>query len=201
MNELIQTVQETAHTLIVYELNGLLVLLYVLWANVAGLLTAGACTILLLDTPADQRLWILVVTLVVILAAFVAPAPVPVLVAGMSIAGMVAVMLDKFSPDTLRWRAVSALGLYAGAALAYMLYGRYLEGVDATAWAEAIGGQQEAQATLSQGRSFLNTLATWGLWLILPLGYLSLLVQGMLAHPPVGSKPDETISAVRTRSG
>ena len=65
--------------------------------------------------------------------------------------------------------------------------------------AEAIGGQDEAQATLSQGRAFLNTLATWGLWLILPLGYLSLLVQGIFAHPPVPARPEETIAVVRTR--
>lgn len=200
MNELIETAQHTLKTAAIYELNGLLVLLYVLWENVAGLLTAGACVMLLIKAPEGQRIWILAVTLLVIVTAFVAPAPVPVLLAGMSIAGTLAVMLDRFSPDTLRWRAVGALALYAGAALAYMLYGRYLEGVDATAWAEAIGGQQEAQATLSQGRSFLNTLATWGLWLILPLGYLSLLVQGVLAHPPVGTRPAETISAVRTRS-
>lgn len=201
MNEFIQTVQDTTHTLAIYELNGLLVLLYVLWENVAGLLAAGACVVLLVKAPEGQRLWVLAVTLVVIVTAFVAPAPIPVLLAGMSIAGTLAVMLDKFNPDALRWRAMGALALYAGAALAYMFYGRYLAGVDATAWAEAIGGQEEAQATLSQGRSFLNTLATWGLWLILPMGYLSLLVQGVLAHPPVGARPAETISAVRTRSG
>jgi hypothetical protein len=64
---------------------------------------------------------------------------------------------------------------------------------------EAIGGQAKAQMTLAQGRAFLNTLATWGLWLILPLGYLSLLAQGLLAHPPVSGKPAETIAGVRTR--
>jgi hypothetical protein len=75
----------------------------------------------------------------------------------------------------------------------------YLTGVDAAAWAEAIGGQAEAQTTLAQGRAFLNTLATWGLWLILPLGYLSLLAQGLLAHPPTGGRPERTIAQVRTR--
>jgi hypothetical protein len=48
-------------------------------------------------------------------------------------------------------------------------------------------------------RAFLDTLATWGLWLILPLGYLSLLAQGLLAHPPTGSRPETTIAQVRTR--
>ena len=47
--------------------------------------------------------------------------------------------------------------------------------------------------------AFLTTLATWGLWLILPLGYLSLLAQGLLAHQPVGGRPEATIAQVRTR--
>jgi len=55
--------------------------------------------------------------------ALVAPALVPVLLAGMSIAGTLAVLLDKFCPDALRWRAACAMALYAGAALAYMFYG------------------------------------------------------------------------------
>jgi hypothetical protein len=52
---------------------------------------------------------------------------------------------------------------------------------------------------LAQGRAFVETLAIWGLWLILPLGYFSLLAQVLLAHPPLSAKPDEIITAVRTR--
>lgn len=68
--------------------------------------------------------------------------------------------------------------------------GRYLvragrgDGVPAVGTRRRCGGQDEAQATPSQGRAFLNTLATWGLWLILSLRYLSLLVQGIFAHRP-----------------
>ena len=91
------------------------------------------------------------------------------------------------------------LALYALAALAYLAYGRYLDALDATAWAEAIGGQGEAAQALAQGRAFVSTLATWGLWLILPLGYLSLLAQGVLVHPPLPATPEQVITAVRTR--
>ena len=87
------------------------------------------------------------------------------------------------------------------AALAHLGYQAYLAGVDAAAWAQAIGGQGEASAALAQGRAFVETLATWGLWLILPLGYFSLLAQVLLAHPPLSAKPDEIITAVRTREG
>ena len=70
--------------------------------------------------------------------------------------------------------------------------------MDAAVWAEAIDGQEQAQSILAQRRAYLNTLATWGLWLILPLGYLSLLAQGLLAHPPLGQRPRQTIARVRT---
>jgi hypothetical protein len=186
-------------TLLIYAANGLLLLAYVAWEHVSLLLTAGACLWLLNRAPAIQRPWIAGVSALTAMAAVWAPAPVPFLLTGMILAGAMAVQLDHFSPDSLRWRITGAMALYAGAALAYQAYSHYLAGVDAAAWAEAIGGQDEAQAALAQGRAFLNTLATWGLWLILPLGYLSLLAQGLLVHPPVPGQPHETIAAVRTR--
>ena len=102
-------------------------------------------------------------------------------------------------PGRARWRAAGGLALYALAALAYLAYGRYLNALDAAAWAEALGGQGEAAQALAQGRAFISTLATWGLWLILPLGYLSLLAQGVLVHPPLPATPEQVITAVRTR--
>ena len=85
------------------------------------------------------------------------------------------------------------------AAIGAKLYGAYLNGMDALAWAQALGGQGEAAAALAQGRAFVNTLATWGLWLILPLAYFSLLGQGLLVHPPMAVSPAQAITAVRTR--
>jgi hypothetical protein len=201
MSEVLDNLQYLLRTAAIYELNGLLALLYVLWEHGAALVAATGCLYLLFHAPGVQRPWITGMTLLVVIAAFLTPAPVPFLVAGMALIGAGAVKLDRFNPDLLRWRVVGALAIYAAAALAYLAYGTYLTGIDAAAWASAIGGQAEAQATLSQGRSFLNTLATWGLWLILPLGYLSLLVQGVLAHPPVAVRPADMITSVRTRRG
>jgi len=202
MNPLITTLR----TALTWELNGLLALLYVAREHVALLVTAGACGWLLWGLPegrresgASQRPWLLGVGILASLAAAFAPAPVPILLAAMAAAGALAVRADRFNPDALRWRIVGGLALYAAAALAYLGYGSYLAGLDAAAWAEAIGGQGEAQAALAQGRAFVSTLATWGLWLILPLGYFSLLAQGVLVHPPLSARPQETITAVRTR--
>jgi len=77
---------------------------------------------------------------VAVLAAAFAPTPVPVLLTVMAGVGVLAVAYDRFNPDALRWRVVGGLTLYAAAALAYLAYSYYLTGVDAAAWAEAIGG-------------------------------------------------------------
>lgn len=204
-----------------WELNGLLAIVYTVWEHVAAPVAAAAYGALLFWTPpgrrpqapglglgpahpgrdqlSGQRPWLLGIGLAVIPAAFLAPAPMPVLLAAMTVAGTVAVACDRFNPDALRWRVAGGLALYALATLAYLGYGRYLDALDATAWAEAIGGQGEAALALAQGRAFISTLATWGLWLILPLGYLSLLVQGVLVHPPLLATPEQVIRAVRTR--
>ena len=212
MDAFIHTLREALRATAIWELNGLLALLYTAWAHVAALIAASAWVALLWWTPpgrrgqtvlhdqfSGQRSWLLAVAALVVLAAFAAKPPAPALLAAMTVAGALAVTLDRFNPDGLRWRVAGGLALYALAASAYLGYGAYLDGLDAMAWAEALGGQGEAAATLAQGRAFISTLATWGLWLILPLAFFSLLAQGLLAHPPLGSTPEQVITAVRTR--
>ena len=212
MDAIITAIREALVAFGAWELNGLLAIVYTAWEHAAALVAAGAYAALLFWTPpgrrsaqpvrdqlSGQRPWLLGIGVAVILAAFLAPAPMPVLLAVMTLAGAVVVAVDRFNPDALRWRVAGGLALYALASLAYLGYGRYLDALDATAWAEAIGGQGEAALALAQGRAFISTLATWGLWLILPLGYLSLLVQGVLVHPPLPATPEQVIRAVRTR--
>lgn len=194
-----EQLQQTLHALALYEANGFLVLSYVIWEHKAALLTLGAFFFLLREAPPGQRIWITGTAALALVAAFLAPAPAPFLLAAMSMAGAAAVVLDRFNPDSVRWRVSGGLTLYALAALAHLGYSSYLAGVDAAAWASAIGGSGEASAALAQGRSFVETLATWGLWLILPLGFFSLLAQVLLAHPPLSAKPEALITAVRTR--
>ncbi|HSN73613.1 MAG TPA: hypothetical protein VL334_00825 [Anaerolineae bacterium] len=213
MDAIIRAIGDALRTGAIWELNGCLALLYTAWAHLAALVVAGAWAALLWWTPpgqrranpgpdqlSGQRPWLLGIAVVVILAAFLAQAPAPALLAAMTLSGLVAVTLDRFNPEALRWRIAGGLALYALAALAYLGYGAYLNSLDALAWAEALGGQGEAAATLAQGRAFISTLATWGLWLILPLAYFSLLAQGLLVHPPLtGGTPEHMITTVRTR--
>ena len=192
-------IETLIHTLAVYEANGFLVLTYVAWEHLAAFLTLAAWTVLLWRAPIGQRAWLAGADLLCMLAAFLAPSPSPFLLAAMSLAGAAAVLLDRFNPDGLRWRIAGGLTLYALAALAALGYEAYLQGASAAAWAQGIGSEGEAAATLATGRAFVETLATWGLWLILPLGYFSLLAQTLFAHPPLPQRPDALITAVRTR--
>ncbi len=185
-----------------WEVNALLAPVYVAWEHIAALVTLGAVAVLLRGVPvslAHQRPWILSVGAASLLAALLAPAPAPFIMAVLSVAAAAAVQLDHYNPDILRWRVAGGLALYALAALAFLAYSRYLDGLDAAAWAKALGGAGEAQQALAQGRAFVDTLARWGLWLIIPLGFLSMLVQGLFIHPPTPGRPEQLVSQIRTR--
>ena len=199
MNPL-QQLLDTLITLAFHVLNGLLALLWVAWDHGSLLVAFSMCLVLYWKANPDRhsRPWMLATGVLASVAAGVAMPPVPVLLACMSVCGAVAVKLDRFNPDALRWRVAGGLSLYALASLAYLAYHQYLGVLDAEAWARQIGGQAEASHTLRQGRAFLDTLATWGLWLILPLGFLSLLAQGMLVHPPLAA-PARTLAQIRSR--
>ena len=181
-----------------YEVNGFLALIYVLWEHVTAILTAGSMIYLIVGAPIVQRTWITFTAVLAVLAALFAPPPVPLIMTVMALAGAIAVWRDTFNPENLRWRVTGGLALYALAALGYLAYSRYLDGVDAMTWAKTLGGEGQAAAALAQGRAFVNTLATWGLWLIIPLGFFSLLAQSMFVHPPGPQEPHELITTIRT---
>jgi len=185
--------------LFLYEVNGFLALAYVLWEHITALLTAGAMSYLILSAPRAQQAWIAATAILAALAALFAPPPVPLLMTVMALAAALAVWRDAFNPENLRWRLTGGLALYALAALGYLAYSSYLDGVDAMTWAKTLGGEGQAATALAQGRAFVNTLATWGLWLIIPLGYFSLLAQSLFVHPPGPQTPGDLIAAIRTR--
>ena len=192
-------VQHVLRLFLVYEANGFLALIYVLWEHAAAIVTAGGMGYLIFTAPEVQRLWITATAVMAVLTALFTPPPVPLLMAVMALSGALAVWRDTFNPENLRWRITGGLALYALAALGYLAYSRYLDGVDAMTWAKTLGGEGQAAAALAQGRAFVNTLATWGLWLIIPLGFFSLLAQSMFVHPPGPQQPDDLITTIRTR--
>lgn len=178
--------------------NGALAVAFFLADHLALLALAPALGWLAATSPPAYRPWVLGTAGLCLLAALLVPAPVPAILAAMALAGTLAVQLDRFNPGALRWRVNGGLALYALAGLAFALYGAYAARLDPQSWARLLA-PGEAGAVVAQGRSFVTTIATWGLWLILPLGYFSLLAQGMLAHPPLQAGPADLIHTVRAR--
>lgn len=189
---------ETARLGALYLGNGLLVVSFVLFENGLALLLLPPLIWLGSTCPREQRPVIIGASALTWLAALVATPPIPVIVLVMAYAGAVAVWRDKFNPRALRWRVSGGLALEALAALGYVLSAAYLAHLDANAWG-ATFAQDEAGAVLAQGRAFLSTIAVWGTWLIIPLGYFSLLIQGLFVHPPAPASPEQLITRVRSR--
>lgn len=181
-----------------WGVNGLLAVAYTLVDHVAALLVLPALGWLGASAPREHRPWVAAAAALSVLAALLVPAPAPVILAVMAWAGALAVRLDGFNPTGLRWRVNGGLALYALAALGFALYAGYTSRLDPRAWAGVVASG-EAASVVAQGRSFLNTIAVWGLWVILPLGYLALLLQGIFVHPPSPGAPADIIHAVRAR--
>ena len=181
-----------------WMVNGLLAVAYTLIDHGAAVLLLPALAWLGATAPREHRPWVAAAAVMSVLAGLVVPAPVPVLLAAMAWAGAVAVRLDRFNPTGLRWRVNGGLALYALAALGFAVYASYTSRLDPRTWAGVVASG-EAASVVAQGRSFLNTIAVWGLWVILPLGYLALLLQGIFVHPPSPGAPADIIHAVRAR--
>jgi len=196
--EALHAVGEAVRLFFIWLLNGGLVVLFFLADHALPLLTLPAFYLLVSRARPEQRPFALAAGALGMLAAVVVPPPIPLIAAAMAWAGVGAVTVDRFNPDTLRWRVVGSLALYAVAALAWTGYSAYIAGLSPEQWANMFASD-EAAATIAQGRSFLNTISVWGLWIILPLGYFSLLLQGLFIHPPLMASPQEVIHTVRAR--
>lgn len=182
----------------VWSVNGVLVTAFWLVDHIFPLAALPAFALLLSRAPREQRPFGLAAGLVGLLAAIIVPQPIPLIILAMSWGGIGAVALDRFNPDTLRWRVIGGLALYAIASIAWTGYSAYVATLSPAQWGGMLASG-EAASTIAQGRSFLQTISIWGLWIILPLGYFSLLLQGLFVHPPLTAAPAEVIHAVRGR--
>lgn len=194
----------TRHALI-YEVNGWLTILYFLADNIAAvvaLLMGGTAALLERRASVPQRAFTGIVLAATVVAALSVPSPIPVILAVMWLFVPLVLILDPAAGQSLAWRAKSGILLYAGAAVAYILYSRLTEGIPAEAWAALAGGVEEARAVMAQSRAYVATMANIALWFVLPLGYVSLMAQALLAHP-MPSAPFRTVAErvrlIRTR--
>ena len=166
--------------------NGLLAALFLLAQNALALLLLLPLGWLLLQAPPEQRPWTLAAAGMALSAAALSPQPVPALLLLMAFAGAGGVLLERFNPAALRWRAVGGIALYA------------LMGVGFSAYQLLLPSMGSDNALLAQGQRYLNVLISIAMYFY-PLGFLALLAQAVWVHPPLAQSPEGMIHTVRSR--
>lgn len=169
----------------VWLINGVMALLWMLLDHLWHVGLAVALGYAVLHAPEAQKQWMLGVALLALLAGIFAPFPVALLMLIMVIAGQTAVRLERLNPQNTHWTMIRGLGLYALSALGFLAYHELIL-------------PSLSDPTLIQGQAYINAIASYALYL-LPLGYLALLAQGMLVHPPVQQNPSDIIYRLRSR--
>lgn len=195
----------------VYLANGLLILLYATLGNLAAILSAGFAGVIgwRFDQPARQAagfvplrmsglgdgkqadratplgliltgaalgLWLLAQALI--------GEPVAWIGAGMWGVGLVATTLaEGHQRDNTLWFVKSGLILYSLAVIASRIYLNYTAQLSPEQWAGLLGSTDTAAAVIANTRSNVTTIVLWAIWLVIPLGYFSMLIQQLLVMP------------------
>jgi hypothetical protein len=110
-------------------------------------------------------------------------APVPWIGAAMWLAGLVAVLILPAQRFNLLWYIKAGIAIYALAVLGSRLYLASTSQLTAEQWAALIGSEQSAAAVIANTRGNVTTILLWALWLVVPLGYFSMLVQQIFINP------------------
>ena len=170
-------------------INGLLALAYTLLEHWYSILLIPPIVWLAAQGPLEHRPWLLSAGGLGLLASIGAPLPVPFLLLVMALAGGVAMLLERFNPQALHWRITSGLALYALAGLGFAGLQLYLE------------RSASASLLLAQGQNYFAILAGVAMYGI-PIGYLALLAQALLVHPPLpgSGRPEELVNNLRARN-
>ena len=194
----------------VYLANGALVILYWLTAHAPALMSAISAALLALlpDAEIQQRAGFRprrgdrssnsgsngqiprtaqVMTAIVLVTWLAAQwnmgAPVPWIGAAMWVTGLVAIMALSAQRFNLLWYVKAGIAMYALAVIGSRIYLGYTAGLTPEQWAALIGSSETAAVVIASTRSNVTTILLWALWLIVPLGYFSMLVQQIFINP------------------
>jgi hypothetical protein len=212
----------------IYLLNGLLWLFYVLAGSMAALVSASAATVMALvvdravqqlsgarplrqgrgeTLPMTRTAQILTAGVFVLWfgAQCGMGAPVPWIGAAMWLVGLVAVLVSPAQRFNLLWFVKSGIAVYAVAVIGSRLYLNMTSDVSPEAWAGMVGTAQTAVTVVANTRGNVTTVIVWALWLVIPLGYFSMLIQKLFLNPvslinPLSSYAD-MLAMLRDRAG
>jgi hypothetical protein len=192
--------------LVVYVINGMLVIAYFLGehitmlvsvacAGIVGLVFDASAQRLAASAPARQgqrapahvsrhhQLLTLACTLAWLVAGSLFPTPVPQLGAAMWALFVAGLLLMPAEQAALLWRSKVAILSYCGLLLAFRIGAVWTLAADAREWATVIGTVDEAQRIVGANRGLVLTVASYVAWFGVPAGYGVYLFQRLTAHP------------------
>jgi hypothetical protein len=194
----------------IYLANGILVILYWLGAHSAALVSlfSASAIALLPDAeiqkrasfrprrsdhdeedisnspmPRTAQIMTAIVLVTWLIAQWDMGAPVPWIGTVMWVAGLVAVLALSSQRFNLLWYVKAGIAMYALAVIGSRIYLSYTAHLTPEQWAALIGSSESAAAVIASTRGNVTTILLWALWLIVPLGYFSMLVQQVFINP------------------
>lgn len=138
----------TLSLILLWLLNGLLVLAYAAADHLLVLLLLPALIWLAGSAPPEQRPRQILIGGLALVAALLAPPPIPLLLLVMALAGAAVLPFEPFNRPALRWTVARGLGLYSPFGLAFLVYQTWLAG-------QPSGGD----TLLERGQTYVSALA------------------------------------------
>jgi len=172
---------------VVWAVNGLLVIVYYAVDHALAIALAVAVAFFVAYTPNEQKGWAAGSSMLAIAASLLSPAPVPLFLLVMSLAGWIGQWLEQYNRPAQRWNTIRGQALYALAGLGFAAYRGF-----------GLGEAVASDPMMAQGATYLNAIIGIAMYVI-PLGFLAMLAQSIWAHPPGPSSPEGLITKVRTR--
>jgi hypothetical protein len=110
-------------------------------------------------------------------------APVPWIGTVMWMAGLLAILALSAQRFNLLWYVKAGIAIYALAVIGSRIYLNYTAHLTPEQWAALIGSSENAASVIASTRGNVTTILLWALWLVVPLGYFSMLVQQIFVNP------------------
>jgi hypothetical protein len=94
---------------------------------------------------------------------------------------------------------------YALAVIVSRIYLAYSAQITPEEWAALLGSADAAAQVIANTRANTTTVAVWALWLVIPLGYFSMLAQQAFLNPISLTNPlstyEQMLMSLRDRGG
>ncbi|MBN1888887.1 MAG: hypothetical protein JW850_12910 [Thermoflexales bacterium] len=220
-----ETAGDIAHfvrNVVMYEINGVLVIVYALIAQwslvlsvpcIAGVLMMDrllATQLSLSPRPATPGSFFsarvtLVLAFLWLFIALTVPQPVPALGLVMWAVTLAAAWLVPGQRPQTLWRGKTAMLMYTLANIGLLGFTRLTADLSPEQWAKLLGSTQAASQTINQGKGIVQTLATIAIWYAIPVGYIGWAIKEFAINQSSLVAPGQTMSdivhAIRTRGG